>query len=275
MREVEREWIGEVYVSNGGVKCRGVAILVKRGVVENVNKCDDDGDGRVIGITFEHMGSTVKLLNVYAPNEEKERRFFFQKLGGMCDDECIVVGDYNVWCGRLDVSVNMGFRSDSSRGVLKGLMRERKMIDVWRERHPEGRVFSRTQVMAGTLKQSRIDLILSTERLGDRIGPIQYNTTAISDHKILEFSIGSMMQRRGGGVWCLNGELLKDEEYKERVRECLRRRKGESKYEEDIGGWWESVKVEIKKMSIGYSRHKNRFECEREEVKSGARQRGC
>ena len=74
MREVEREWIGGVYVNNGGVKCRGVAILVKRGVVENVNKCDDDGDGRVIGITFEHMGSTVKLLNVYAPGSRWRRR---------------------------------------------------------------------------------------------------------------------------------------------------------------------------------------------------------
>ena len=138
------------------------------------------------------------------------------------------------------------------------------LIDVWRERHPEGRVFSRTQVVAGTLKQSRIDLILSTKGLVDRIGPIQYNTTALRDHKALMFSIGSIMQRRGGGVWCLNGELLKDEKYKKRVKECLRRRMDESMYEEDIGGWWESVKVEIRKISIGHSRHKNRFERERE-----------
>ena len=52
MRVVEREWMGDMYVNNGGVKSRGVAILVKRGVVENVTKCVDDGDGRVIGITW-------------------------------------------------------------------------------------------------------------------------------------------------------------------------------------------------------------------------------
>ena len=264
MKEIEKEWLGEVFVNNGGVNCRGVVILVKRGLAVNVNKCDDDGEGRIIGITFEHMGRKVKLLNVYAPNEEKERGSFFQKLGRMCVDECIVVGDFNVWCGRLDVSMNMHYRNDSSRDVLKEVMKERKMFDVWRERNPEGRVFSRTQMVAGTLKQSRIDLILSTRGLVERIGTIQYNTNVLSDHKVLKFSIGSTIQRRGGGVWCLNSELLKDENYKKRVRECFRRRMDESMYDEDIGGWWESVKVEIKKISIGYSRHRKRFECEKE-----------
>lgn len=32
-----------------------------------------------------------------------------------------------------------------------------EMTDVWRERNPEGRVFSRRQVVRGVLKQSRID----------------------------------------------------------------------------------------------------------------------
>ena len=250
--------VGRSVCKQWGVNCRGVAILVKRGLVVNVNKCDDDGEGRIIGITFEHMGRKVKLLNVYAPNEEKERRSFFQKLGSMCVDECIVVGDFNVWCGRLDVSVNMQYRNDSSRAVLKELMKERKMFDVWRERNPEGRVFSRTQMVAGTLKQSRIDLILSTRGLVDRIGTIQYNTTALSDHKVLKFSIVSTIQRRGGRS-VVNSELLKDEKYKKRVRECLRRRIDESMYDEDIGGWWESVKT-----SIGYSRYRKRFECEKE-----------
>ena len=42
---------------------------------------------------------------------------------------------------------------------------------------------------------------------------------------------------------------MKDERYKKKVRECINRRMNESMYE-DIGRWWESFKVEIKKMSI-------------------------
>lgn len=127
-----------------------------------------------------------------------------------------------------------------------------------------GGVFSRAQVVRGELKQSRIDLVLSTKGIVERIGNIEYSTTALSDHKMVGFSIGSTMQKRGGGVWCLNGEVLNEEKYKSRVRECLKRRMDESMYEEDIGGWWESVKEEIKRISIGYSRQRGRLERERE-----------
>ncbi len=264
MREIEREWMGEMYVNNGDARARGVAILVRRGVVEKVRKCVDDGDGRVIGITFEYLGKGYQLLNVYAPNEEKERRVFFENLGGMCGENGMVVGDFNVWCGRLDATASVCFKNDSSRSVLKEIMRVKGLIDVWRERNPEGRVFSRRQVVRGVLKQSRIDLVLSTKGIADRIGRIDYKVTTLSDHMVLGFGLGQGVERRGGGVWCLNGELLKEEEYKRKVRECIMERKNESMYEEDIGRWWESLKEGIKELSIGYSRDKNRLHRERE-----------
>uniref|UniRef100_A0A8C5AJN6 Endonuclease/exonuclease/phosphatase domain-containing protein n=1 Tax=Gadus morhua TaxID=8049 RepID=A0A8C5AJN6_GADMO len=132
-----------MYVNNGGVKSRGVAILVKRGVVENVTKCVDDGDGRVIGITFEHLGKICRLLNVYAPNEEKERRVFFEGLGGMCVENCVVVGDFNVWCGRLDASTSVCFSNDSSRGFPDSI----RLAAHWRP--TSGRVGGPTGVPTG------------------------------------------------------------------------------------------------------------------------------
>uniref|UniRef100_A0A3B4WLU1 Endonuclease/exonuclease/phosphatase domain-containing protein n=1 Tax=Seriola lalandi dorsalis TaxID=1841481 RepID=A0A3B4WLU1_SERLL len=99
--------MGELYVNNGGVKSRGVAIL------------------------------------------ETERRVFFNRMGRLCGSNSIIVGDFNVWCARLDASSNACFKSDTSRGVLKEMMEERGMIDVWRERNPERRVFSRRQVVMG------------------------------------------------------------------------------------------------------------------------------
>ena len=264
MREIEREWGGQIYVNNGGVKSRGVAILVKRGAIENVRECVNDGDGRVIGITFEHLNKRIQLLNVYAPNEERERRDFFERLGGMCEENCVIVGDFNVWCGRLDVTARMDFRSDISRSVLKRVMREKDLMDVWRERNPEGRVFSRKQVVRGELKQSRIDLVLSTKGIINNIGKIEYKFTALSDHMVLKFALGQGWERRGGGVWCLNESLLKDERYKEKVRECMEMRKNERMYEEDIGRWWEELKKEIKHLSIEYSKSRNSRERGRE-----------
>ncbi|KAF3847170.1 hypothetical protein F7725_020198 [Dissostichus mawsoni] len=74
--DVKKSWMGDVYVSNGGTNARGVAILIKTGVVENVKKVEDDGDGRMIGVVFEYMGEMFKLINIYAPNDERGRRVF-------------------------------------------------------------------------------------------------------------------------------------------------------------------------------------------------------
>ena len=68
-------------------------------------------------------------------------------------------------------------------------------------------------------------------------------------------------------MWCMNGELLREEKYKKKVRECILRRKNERMYEEDIGRWWESLKEEIKELSIGYSRGRNMKQRERERLK--------
>ncbi len=61
------------------------------------------------------------------------------------------------------------------------------LVDVWRERNPEGRVFSRRQVVRGVLKQSRIDLVLSTKGIAGRTGRIDYKVT-YSDHMVFGFS---------------------------------------------------------------------------------------
>jgi len=264
VKELEREWMGEMFVNNGRDNSRGVAILVKRGVVENVRKCEDDGDGRAIGIIFEHMGKEFKLLNVYAPNEVKKRGEFFGRMGGMCGRDCIIVGDFNVWCGRLDATASMCFTSDSSRKVLKDVMIMNGLRDVWRDRNPRGRVFSRKQVVRGQLKQSRIDLVLGTVSIIGQIGTVGYTATTLSDHMALRFNIGHQCEKRGGGVWCLNGMLMKEEHYKGKVRDLIMRKKTERLYEEDMGKWWEEMKEELKNLSMSYSCGRGRREREKE-----------
>ena len=87
----------------------------------------------------------MKLVNVYVANEEKERKAMFEKMGTMCDENCMIAGDFNVWCGKLDVSENMHFKNDT-REVLEKIKSMKGLSDVWRERNPEGREFSRVQL---------------------------------------------------------------------------------------------------------------------------------
>ncbi len=47
-----------------------------------------------------------------------------------------MVGDFNVWCTRLDASSSANFKSDVSRKYLTEWMQNEDMVDVWREENP-------------------------------------------------------------------------------------------------------------------------------------------
>jgi exonuclease III len=58
-----------------------------------------------------------RIINIYAPNNEIERKDLFLELGKWCEGNCIVVGDFNVKMDRLDMTRGaIFFRSDESGG---------------------------------------------------------------------------------------------------------------------------------------------------------------
>ena len=65
----------------------------------------------------------------------------------------------------------------------------------------------------------------------------------------------------------MNAMLLKEEGYKRKVNECILN-KGRMDVE-DVGVWWEELKSEIKKMSIEYSRSRNKKERGRGKKREG------
>ena len=258
VRECGREWRGEMFVSNGGLRSAGVAILVKKDVVEKVRECVNDGEGRMVGIKFEHKGRTFQLINVYAHNNERDRKGFFESLSEVCGEGCIIAGDFNVWCERIDMGHGLCFRSDVSREALQKLKRENEMIDVWRERNPIKRGYSRAQMVEGKLKQSRIDMILVSKNIENVIDRVEYKINGLSDHSVIRCILKEVKWRRGGGIWCLNNEMLKERGYKEMMVKCLNDSLKSKMVEEDTGRWWVELKEVIKGKSIHYSRERGR-----------------
>lgn len=92
-----------------------------------------------------------RLINIYAPNIEVDRKEVFNEMKEICKGRCIVVGDFNVWCTRLDASCSANFKSDGSRKILTEWMRNQDFVDVWREENPHKREFSRRQMVMGSL----------------------------------------------------------------------------------------------------------------------------
>ena len=157
--KVKQIWMDFIFVNNGRGNSSGVAILLRKDVVDKVVHVHDDNNGRILVLDFEYMDMKFRIINVYAPNNEIERKVLFIEVGRWSVGNCIVVGDFNVKLDRLDMTRGAAFRNDASRGVLKKMMFEKKLIDIWRDDNPDKREFSRRQVVLGELKQTRIDLI--------------------------------------------------------------------------------------------------------------------
>ena len=160
---VKKLWGGLLFYSNGTERARGVAILIKKHAATNIKQCYTDAEGRVVGIEFSLQKVLFKLFCVYAPNIEKDRVLFFESLKPCCSENCIFLGDMNVWMDRLDASRNTMFRPDVSRKRLLDINMKYNLIDKWRWENPDKREFSRRQIVLGELKQSRIDLCLVAE----------------------------------------------------------------------------------------------------------------
>ncbi|KAK2816439.1 hypothetical protein Q7C36_022710 [Tachysurus vachellii] len=209
--------------------------------------------GKCIVVETIYEGRDLILVNVHAPVEEKEKKEFFNVLRNVVKKykEIIMMGDFNTVFSKQDMAEGMVLKTDTGRKELKALMEENNIIDVWRERNEKKKEFSRRQIVGQFVCQTRIDCFMY-KNCGKFIEKIKYEETSFSDHKFLFFKLDWSQMQRGPGVWILNTQILKNEDYAAKVKEIIEKEKENGMYEEDKRIWWENVKFLIKKFSIKY-----------------------
>ena len=80
MTQIQRELKGHVFNSFGSHHSRGVAIIIDEKIDCEIVKTKCGDDGRKILITLKLDDEILTLVNVYAPNQYKERELFFTSL---------------------------------------------------------------------------------------------------------------------------------------------------------------------------------------------------
>lgn len=255
MEDIRKRWEGELLVNNEEEKMGGgVAVLIRkdRGIKTKIIYNDKKGKCMVVEIEMEE--DNFVLVNVHAPNGEKEKKIYFNVLADVIEKwgKVVIAGDFNTVFSKMDMANGMVFKSDGGRKELRSLMEEKNMIDVWRERNGKKKEFSRRQLVGNFMCQTRIDYFLSTRNLEGFIDGIFYKETTLSDHKMVLMTMDFKRQTKGPGVWILNTEVLKNESFKKEIEIILDGRKKDQMYMEDKRQWWENVKYDIKKYSMNY-----------------------
>ena len=255
MTEIRKRWSGEIFYNNGdGRLGRGVAILIKENCGVSCKTIYNDIDGKCIAVEMEYEEKKVIVVNIHAPTVENEKKEYFNVLRDFLKKhkEVIMMGDFNTVFSKLEIGEGMVFKNDKGRKELKLLMEENNMIDVWRERNEKKKEYSRRQLVGNFMCKTRIDFILCTRNIEGFIGNIKYEESSLSDHKPLFIQVDWSSVKRGPGVWVLNVEVLKNEEYVLSIKEIIEKEKENEMYSEDKRIWWENVKYLVKKFTIKY-----------------------
>lgn len=78
--EIRKLWDGEMYMNCDLERKRGVAILIKRGIFEENDIDYKDTNGRIIIVKLLYKDRKIKLCNIHAPNEDREKFEFYKSL---------------------------------------------------------------------------------------------------------------------------------------------------------------------------------------------------
>ena len=252
----KNEWGGEIIFNHGTNMARGIAILLKKGMLSHISNVYKDEQGRTIIFDYEEKGVIVSIAAIYAPNEDRPN--YFINIGNEIrkrSEHKIIIGDFNL---TLDVDMdrkNTYTNNNNAKQEVENLMDEFTLRDVWRVQNEEKREYSWFKTNENLSKASRIDFALVSAGLDQKAKAITYLASIMSDHRPLYMVVETQQEDRGSGYWKLNTQYLHDQDYINLINDEIKKVIGSVSQSSDINVW-EKIKVRIKKASVEYARKK-------------------
>ena len=131
----KQEWGGELYISCGDTKSRGVMILIHPKCEVRWTNITCDNEGRIVAGMVKLEKYNLLFCNIYTPNKDCPK--FFTDLVQMLDNYTdsvgtVIGGDWNcVFNPELDRKQSLS-NNDNAVDVIKEYMSRGAMVDVWR-----------------------------------------------------------------------------------------------------------------------------------------------
>ena len=265
----KNEWGGEIIFSHGTRHSRGVCILINPSVKKLkvvYSHCDASGRFILINLTVDCL--ELSLCNIYAPNNHTDQLQFIQNLNNLLIDKSelsslIIGGDWNCTLTKKDKKGGLLWKPTIFRNSILITMDMLNLIDIQRIKHPNVDKYS---YESKALKmKSRIDYFLMAKNLTKYVHKIDIQPSIAPDHKLVCLSIQwEKLSTRGPGFWKFNNNLLKDEDYIERIRKSYPEFRSKYSYVQDEQILWELLKMEIRTSTISFAKGKAQINRERE-----------
>ena len=247
------EWDGEIYFSHGESNARGACIFIRSHVQHEIHKQIPDPNGRYVILDITIDGIRLTLASIYAPNNDSPEFFkeVRNKIEGLLNDNRLIGGDTNLVLNLLlDKKGGDTTTHTKSQKVVKDWMESTDLTDVWRIHHPNDKKYTWSRVRP-TKIFCRLDLILASHSLFDKIKSSNIVPGYQSDHSAVTVAIELNKIERGKGYWKMNCSHLKNPEYIELIKKTIASTANINS-NADPNLLWDTIKMAIRGESIKY-----------------------
>ncbi|RKF56515.1 putative 149 kDa protein, partial [Erysiphe neolycopersici] len=228
LERYRRNWPLLTWYSNSPYSNQsGIACIVRdttRTPLSTTRIVDMDTEGRILGIELRtDGGKLVRILGIYAPNEETQSVTFFKQLNERgLKGYHIVIGDMNKCEAKLDRNPS---RTEDLRVVeaFQLAFENNGFIDGWRLSNPDARVYtywSNNQLCSA----SRIDRIYVSMKTFRKCAKWEIiNTPKWSDHNAISVEYYPHDRIKfGPGIWRMNTPLLQRADVRQGISIIMR-----------------------------------------------------
>ena len=216
--------------ANNPTAVGGVAVLFRAGAeVEDAARVAELA-GKFLLVSFRHAGHVYAVASVYAPTYRDERcQFFAEQLLPLLspfEHPLLLGGDFNCVADEFDVmgggAASLAARQVGYWGGLQLVEDRMRLVDVFRERHPDTREV--THIVHTSA--ARLDRWLITRHLLPRVWASDVGVGADQlpgDHRpvFLNLHAGPQGPALGRGPWRFDLSLLKSPAFLEEARATI------------------------------------------------------
>ena len=223
------------FLSRGSQGSKGTGILIGVNVPFKLLLEIEDVDGRYTILKGLLFGELVSLVSIYAPCKPKTRSEFFNNLSRIgLRGMLYLMGDYNsVIEHKLDRlpkwnprKQNWDKSKEGGDEELIDFMRATDVVDPWRERNPEEKLFSWENGRRFDRKASRIDMIAVSRAVRKKVLDIQYwDSGGLSDHSLVWLKINCGEKSMGRGLFCIKPFVYSEREFIDSFNDLIEKEK--------------------------------------------------
>lgn len=260
----KREWGNDMLLCNGTSQSAGVATLFRNNVQHKNYYSDNAGRLQIFDVNMHNK--TACLVNIYAPNKDKDQVIFYGELFNLLlnrdYDELILGGDFNLVLSQKDKIGGTKLKKRNSLSKLNQIIDHLGLTDIWRLKHPSSSNYTWSQKNPTVL--CRLDFFLITKGLESISIKSDIHYVPHTDHKMISLRIQGQAAERGPGFWKLNSSFMEDEDYCTHIRKLIDDKWLEYMPMKNKSLRYELVKFDIKQYSHRYGTNKAKLLREKE-----------